>query len=752
MSLRSYETSNSGEPSSGNIKRRRRPRAAVACDSCRTRKVKCDGQFPCSSCVQHSFECSFKERQPVAYIDYRRGSNVTKQAQPAGIVPHSETQMVPQPSKAISERIAPLTSPVSLDGAPAPLSPMTSATQGSEPCHSTEREPEGLGDINQHTEGSEFYGHTGTFYFLSRLRSRAKGQRSRRVAPGSGDQGQGREAADDSVVNLLHSSDYSVSGAPDNRATGQSSDTPHPLGGHSCASQSVEGSVQSPLASRSSIGTELERECARLYFLNLHCIHPILDQALFLGRCEREVWMGDAIPAEAPTPRVRARTRFLALFNIVLAIGAITAGETALVMWNGAAKFIDEICRQEEKSISPNTYLPIRASQLFFERAKFHLEDTFESSSFETAQTLFLMSVFCQNALKPHSCYMYAGMALRTALAIGIPTSLHSETSLESRFWWGLYSHEIEMCSSAGRQSFLREPSHYRIPLPRASPSSGPSLYLINCMVELAEILTEISANACRPDEAATLVQRSNRSFTLDERLSTWKLQLRAPLNLEKSSLDEAELITKQKVVLKLRFLNARILLHRPFLISATAESHREQFAIHTQSCVEAASETIQFVHTTYLYRPYFRTWWYNCTYVLDASMVLLYVVLSNINPIAAESIMQDIEKSLEIFSSMKRLAVARRCTEIIKEVLAIARSHLDRSGQPEHNSSSDIYNDAALLSYLANAPPEPQGDGSGADFGLYEGDPFASLVDTNLVFNFLNFEDWTAWSDSGNA
>lgn len=86
-------------------------------------------------------------------------------------------------------------------------------------------------------------------------------------------------------------------------------------------------------------------------------------------------------------------------------------------------------------------------------------------------------------------------------------------------------------------------------------------------MVELAEILTEISANACRPDEAATLVQRSNRSFTLDERLSTWKLQLRAPLNLEKSSLDEAELITKQKVVLKLR----QLFLRKTVIASLTA-------------------------------------------------------------------------------------------------------------------------------------------------------------------------------------
>ncbi|KAK7421801.1 hypothetical protein QQX98_002017 [Neonectria punicea] len=579
---------------------------------------------------------------------------------------------------------------LSLNDAAVPVSPITTATQGSESHRSVEREPEGLGDINQHTEGSEFYGHTGTFYFLSRLQSRAKGQRSRRPTHESGDQEQGKAIADDSVVNLLHSSDYSVSGTQENRGIGQPSVSPRdPRGG---PSHPTEGSVQASADRSLSIGTEIERECVRLYFLNLHCIHLILDQVSFLNRCEKEAWMGEVVPFDAPTPRVRARTRFLALFNIVLAIGTITAGETSLVMWDGTATYLDEACSQDGKSISPNIYLPIRASQLFFERAKFHLEDTFESSSFETAQTLFLMSVFCQNALKPHSCYMYAGMALRTALAIGIPASLHSKTSLESRFWWGLYSHETETCSSAGRQSFLREPSHYRIPLPRVPDPPGPSLYLISYMVELADILMEVSANACRPDEAATLFQRSERTFTLDERLSTWKSQLRDPLNLEKASLDEAELITKQKIVPRLRL-------------------------------------------------------WYNCTYVLDATMVLLYVILSKISPITSENIMQDIEKSLEIFSSMKRLAVARRCTDITNEVLAIARSHHERGQQPDQDSST--YNDAALLSYIANAPPV---DGPGGELDMYEADPFASLVDTNLVFNFLNFEDWTAWSDAGNA
>ncbi|CAK7221313.1 hypothetical protein SBRCBS47491_004485 [Sporothrix bragantina] len=457
---------------------------------------------------------------------------------------------------------------------------------GSEPpihVHTPDDEPEeGLGDINQHTDGAEFYGRTGTFYFLSRLQSRAKGQKEQRPElattsrhRSSFHQPRDTIRSDESVVNLLHSSDYPVSTAQNARVISQSQASQSPqqpllpdtAGSASFSAPSPGGAVRG-----SAARTELERQCARLYFTNLHCIHPILDQQAFLNRCEKEVWAKDVVtaPPETLTPGAtgaRSRSRFLSLFNIVLAIGAITAEDTALVMWEGAAEFLDQAFRQDGKCDNESTYIPIKASQVFFETAKFHLEDTFESCSFETAQTLFLMS------------------------------------------------------------------------------SPGPSTYLINCMVDLAEILMDISANAARLDEPETLLQRSSRAFVLDQRLSAWRSQLPNPFDLDRSSLDEAELITKQKIVLQLRYLNARILLHRTFLISASVESHKEQYAAHTTACVEAASATIRFVHATYLHRPYFRTWWYNCTYVLDATMVLLYVILSNINPLTAAGLIEDIEK-----------------------------------------------------------------------------------------------------------
>ncbi|KAK1638053.1 hypothetical protein BDP81DRAFT_201016 [Colletotrichum phormii] len=59
----------SDNPNSGNnLKRKRRPRAPIACGTCRARKVKCDGSSPCSNCVRHEFSCSYKEGPEDSFV------------------------------------------------------------------------------------------------------------------------------------------------------------------------------------------------------------------------------------------------------------------------------------------------------------------------------------------------------------------------------------------------------------------------------------------------------------------------------------------------------------------------------------------------------------------------------------------------------------------------------------------------------------------------------------------------------------
>ncbi|KAK1978175.1 hypothetical protein LZ30DRAFT_752343 [Colletotrichum cereale] len=755
----------SDNPGSAGLKRKRRPRAPIACGTCRTRKVKCDGSSPCSNCVRHEFSCSYKEAQnemprqgtpsygsfvgtqqrlkPLPMPQQQQQQQQQQQAV-------CQSQSAPRPRTVLPEYPHP--SPVSLDE-PVKHGPSSQSglqEHGRRKRGSTsfsEQEVDGLGQVNEHTEGAEFYGPTGTFYFLARLRSRANTQKQPEV---------GAQKNQSSIVNLLHSSDYSTS--PDARVPGQSPYAKASPQSTVARRESLQqggvgvgvGGADAVLsAADASLATDIERECARLYFQNLHNIHPILEQTAFLRRCEDEIWSRPSRPDILMCHQVRREARFLALYNVVIAIGAITAGETSLLMEDHTREFLDRTGQQpgEDDSLYP----PIRLARRFFERSRLHLEDIFESSSLETAQTLFLMSVFGQNALKPHSCYMYSGMAIRTASAMGIPTNVRSESSPESLLW----------CSN----------QHF--------PNSA--YCLINPMVDLSKILMWMTDNLSLHSNHTSLQRLSQTALSLDRDLDDWRSGLPRQLQFDMSSLEDSEFAMKQKTVLKLRFLNARILLHRQFIISKALEADRSTISRHVTSCVKAATETIKFMHTSYLHRPYFRTWWYNCMYLLDACMVLLHVLISNVCPFPAEEVMGNIELSLDIFRAMKMLAVARRCADIVKELLHVAaRTH--SPGQQKQRRSSA----AAEAGPVVKAGPDGSvGDGGGgggsggsgdgsmpaayatpaftssedagslagaADFGdaaMIPADFDANLVDPNVVWNFLNFEHWNAWSDA---
>ncbi|OLN87750.1 putative transcriptional regulatory protein C417.09c-like protein 1 [Colletotrichum chlorophyti] len=738
----------SDNASSGSLKRKRRPRAPIACGTCRARKVK----------VGIRRELDNYEQRVDDSLDTPKGA-LTEQLHPSPVS---------------------LDEPIKNEYASHVMS--QDVTEHHRDSSATsEQEVDGLGRVNEHTEGAEFYGPTGTFYFLARLRSRANTQKQPLV---------GAPKKQTSVVNLLHSSDYST--PPDSRCLGQAyqGSTPQSTGTRRESLQQGSNPYHGLSAADVAFATELERECVRLYFQNLHNIHPILEQISFIKRCEDDIWGKQQRPEATPSSQnwMRRESRFLSLFNIVAAIGAITAGETSLLMEDHTREFLD---RTEQSGENETTYPPIRLARRFFERSRFHLEDICESSSLETAQTLFLMSVFGQNALKPHSCYMYSGMAIRTASAMGIPTNIRSETSQESLLWWLVSSSRIkgfEMCSSAGRQSGLRAPNSYSIPFPKTSvrkhhfrenamvwladthekhfPNSA--YCLINPMVDLAKILIWMTDNLSLHSNHTSLQRLSQTALNLDRELDEWKSGLPRQLRFEMSSLEDSEFAMKQKTVLKLHpvdaheklsltygagFLNARILLHRQFIIQKTQEADRNTVSQHVTTCVKAATETIKFMHTNYLHRPYFRTWWYNCMYLLDASMVLLHVLISNNCLSPPQELMEYIDLSLDIFRAMKMLAVARRCADIVRELLSVAaKTHRPTSTAAETEPAIKFPDDGFLVHTSPAFMTEDMSFQRGDELGeaMIPGDFDANLVDPNVVWNFLNFEHWNAWSDAG--
>ena len=68
--------------------------------------------------------------------------------------------------------------------------------------------------------------------------------------------------------------------------------------------------------------------------------------------------------------------------------------------------------------------------------------------------------------------------------------------------------------------------------------------------------------------------------------------------------------------------------------------------------------------------------------------MILLHLILSNFPGLPDDELLEDVEKSLEIFSSMNDIVVARRCAEMLREVLEVTRTCLARRRLGTSNAS----------------------------------------------------------------
>lgn len=109
--------------------------------------------------------------------------------------------------------------------------------------------------------------------------------------------------------------------------------------------------------------------------------------------------------------------------------------------------------------------------------------------------------------------------------------------------------------------------------------------------------------------------------------------------------------------------------------------------------------------------------------------MIILHLILLEFPKIPQEELIEDVEKSLEIFSAMK-FVIARRCAELTKEILAVAKRYL-RHTQSKHSvtvpgsslfqvdslsndydenmtNGSETWDDSLLMTFLNQGGPGP--------------------------------------------
>jgi len=396
-------------------------------------------------------------------------------------------------------------------------------------------------------------------------------------------------------------------------------------------------------------------------------LYPILDEAAFTS-------------AREPYSTSHRTSTFSPLFDIVVALGALIPGdETSL------------------SRAAPT--LPLRLAKLFYELAKSKIMDHVEEFSQEIAQAQLLLSVFCQQTLKPNSAYRYAGMAAQNV----------SRMRLDDSLCVVIYLQQVEMELALGLNNISMPPD-------RPPPKGGSAIRIIDYLAESLKFAHVHQRT--RTLQAGTAKRRCDQAKTLEDLLAGYKEGLPPSLTWENMSLLHLDWLPKQKIALRIRHLYIALIIHRPFMPIAAASKPDNpalpEITKHAEDCVQVARELLETVYRTFAQNRFFRTYWYNLVYVFHACMAILYSVLARSEPLPnAEDLFRDVNKGLEIFHAMGKVAIAQSCADVVSEVVRTAREVTKHRGrdavhQSQHGErSSHGLPDAistAISEHAANA------------------------------------------------
>ncbi|OBT97544.2 hypothetical protein VE01_04454 [Pseudogymnoascus verrucosus] len=676
------EVQGQGAPQNQATQRRARPpkrhKIAIACDACREKKIRCDGQKPtCGNCkrkhkagdrckyVSDSSRAS-ADREHVRYLEDRIRMLESDQASPSRIahaVRHSELAALHRADEVpsvppISNRNLDILS-AEAEAHPSdrptstvsPLGPFDDRLQGPDgrpfpeqdghvACSSVSAMGAASHISDSVTAAQElFYGSSSAVSFQHQVRE------TLRASTGE--------------------SDFVYPKLP---ATKQSRAAVHGL------SSFLGEGLSSRLEALTLPPRALADHLLDLYWARVHCLYPFIHKPSFLESYE-QIWARDSAVDDR---HVSTEAVGLGGSNC----GPATFSCALNAVFALSCQFSDLPSAEREALTST-----------FFLRGKYFLHiDILDEGDLALVQALLIMAQFLQSTHYPDRCWNMVGLAYRVAQGIGLyiddgnENRSPIEVEMRRRAWYGCIMLDTVVSMTLGRPSITTGQSD--IPLPIASnddslislsASSADNVPVTSFFVQalkvnkiLAEVLTDVYKPLSHLGGRNKIGQQPRFCFfdviiDLDNNLSHFERNV--PEQLYWGWRDQAhrstEIVTRQRNVLHARFVHLKLLLYRPILnqlcvesklgVAAKGSSDRERqhatsnmlyghFAQRcAEACVGAAEELIDIVdHASQTAAT--DAWWYNVFYLFSSAMVL---ILAEVCPtVLASRVPSTVQKS----------------------------------------------------------------------------------------------------------
>ncbi|KZM23457.1 DNA binding [Ascochyta rabiei] len=380
---------------------------------------------------------------------------------------------------------------------------------------------------------------------------------------------------------------------------------------------------------------------------------------------------------EIPTENyTNAENNFLPLLYAVLALGKLFS--------------------QSEHELDKSDYETDVDDGFRYFRASRQLFDITDCRDLTSLQAIVFMIQFLQSSAKLSTCYAYIGVALRSALRMGLHRSFNGsfnpiEAETRKRLFWVIRRMDSYVGAMLGLPRFLEDEDIDQsfpievddeyiteteiLPMPEGSISVMSAFNahtrIVQVLSKICKYVYPIKGTQSGGKNSVTYTVKYSKIRELEQDLAQWLDEL--PMALKPGG-EAPHIIIRVQQLLRMAFGHAQLLLYRPFLhyVSSTYQDNAtDQRAFACASACVSVSRNIIHITSEMRRRGLLAgAYWFSMYTTFFAIVSILYFVLENPNSPTSLELLRDAAEGKEVLAYFaKRSMAADRCSSALNSM-----------------------------------------------------------------------------------
>ncbi|PWY92343.1 hypothetical protein BO70DRAFT_357455 [Aspergillus heteromorphus CBS 117.55] len=649
------------KPVKDHLPMQKRRRVTRACDECRRKKIKCDGKQPCTHCTVYSYECTYdqpsnRRRNPAPqYVEALENRLHKAEALLRVVLPdlnlddpqfdvHASEQMLAAINREKQQQEQPpqqqqqqqqqplLSAPIPAAGRRRSSVALAGSADSGDANGGDESLLESMVDnhgyIDLDDQGHwDYHGHSSGMSFIRRLRKQ------------------------------LGSSDIQPPSIRSRPVSQTKFDSPKSM------SESPQDAVLPPTHDLPP------REVAR------RLCHNALDDGCSLMRFVHEPSFFAMFDRIYDTPLdhfTNEENSFLPLLYIVIAVGCLFS--------DGGAGALD---------ISGYEGAIGQGFQYF--RAGQQLLEVTDCRDLVSLQAICFMVLFLQSSAKLSTCYSYVGIALRSALRLGLHRKMTAqftplEQELRKRIFWVVRKMDVYVSTLLGLplmlsdddidqeypesvdSEFITRDGILTMPSDRTPLMAGANAHtrLSSIILKVVKYIYPVKHAQHRGSDQRYVVSHS-KIREIERDLQAWMEELPAAL---RPGTEVSPQLERVRQLLRISYAHVQVMMYRPFLHYVSSGSQARGVDRRSYACAAACvSVSRNIVHiTTGMHKRGLLngSFWFTMYTTYFAILSLLFFVLENPDsPTAKDGVLKDAMEGKNTLAGLaKKSMAADRCSQ----------------------------------------------------------------------------------------